>query len=545
MPLPPPPPKLPAQIQILSGAELWLDDGRKAEAKAGLGVALRGGRILAIAPPGQLARRFPKAIRTDLQGGTLLPGLIEGHVHVGEYEALFEDADLRGAGREEVDARIRTWMAAHPEGWARGRGWDQNLWASKAFPSAAELDALTGDRPAFLDRVDGHAIWANHAALKAAGITRDTPDPAGGRILRDAAGEPTGILLEGPACDLVAKRMPPPTPRMREAQLLAGMTRLRAFGFTSLTDIDITGPELAAYRRLAARGRLPLRVFSYVRTQDPGWERLLPARPAKASGWFQLMGAKFYMDGALGSRGARLLAPYADAPEGAGIPVQSGAAVSRGVSFTMGRGFQAAVHAIGDAGNHDALDILERAIAAHPGAPKPRIEHCQILADGDAARFGRLGIIASMQPIHCASDHAWTPARLGPAREHEAYRWRDLLDGGATLAFGSDAPNDLPSPWEGLSAAETRQDAQGDPPGGWLPAQKLSREEALRAYTLGNARALGRTDLGALKPGASADLLWVPAPILALKPGELRSLRPGRIWISGREVPTSELKAAP
>jgi predicted amidohydrolase YtcJ len=542
MPSTPPPPP-PAQVLILSGADLWLDDGRKAEAKAGLAVAVRKGRIVALDTAPSLAKRFPRAKQVALPGGTLLPGLIEGHVHVGEFESLFEDADLRGAtSLDEVKARLEAWVARHPEGWVRGRGWDQNLWASKAFPSAADLDALTGDRPAYIDRVDGHAILANHAALKLAGITRDTPDPAGGKILRDASGEPTGILMEGAACDLVAKREPKPTARQWEARLLAGLERLRAFGFTAATDIDITAPEHAAYARLAAKGRLPVRVFTYVRTQDRGWEKLLGT---KATGWWQPMGAKFYMDGALGSRGALLLAPYADAPDSSGIEVQSPEAVGRGVELVMARGQRVAIHAIGDLGNRVALDVLDAAGTKYPKAPKPRVEHVQILADEDVGRFGRLGIFASMQPVHCTSDHAWTPARLGPAREHEAYRWRDLLNGGAVLAFGSDAPNDLPSPWEGLASAETRQDAAGDPPGGWLPDQRLTRAEALRAYTLGNAQALGRKDLGAIRPGAAADLLWVQAPILSLSPAELRALKPGRLWVGGREVPPDGLKATP
>ncbi len=543
MPLPPPTSTPPAQVQILSGADLWLDDGLKAEAKAGFALALRGGRILAVDAPEALAKRFPRARRIDLPGGTLMPGLIEGHVHVGEFEDLFEDADLRGAtSLDEVKARLRAWMAKHPSGWVRGRGWDQNLWASKAFPSAADLDELAGDRPCYIDRVDGHAICANHAALRLAGITKDTPDPSGGKILRDASGEATGVLMEGPACDLVVRREPKPTTKQWEARLLAGLERLRAFGFTAATDIDITGPEQAAYRHLAAQGRLPLRVFTYVRTQEPGWEKLLGA---KATGWWRPMGAKFYMDGALGSRGALLLAPYADAPDSSGIEVQSQTVVGRGVELVMARGMRVAVHAIGDLGNRAALDVLEAAGEAHPKAPKPRIEHVQILADEDVARFGKLGISASMQPVHCTSDHAWTPDRLGPAREHEAYRWRDLLKGGAVLAFGSDAPNDLPSPWEGLASAETRRDAKGDPTGGWLPDQRLTREEALRAYTLGNAQTLGRRDLGAIRAGASADLLWIQAPILSLKPDELRALRPGRLWNAGREIPPAELKAAP
>jgi predicted amidohydrolase YtcJ len=246
---------------------------------------------------------------------------------------------------------------------------------------------------------------------------------------------------------------------------------------------------------------------------------------------------KFYLDGALGSRGAKLLEPYADAPEASGLWVTDPAKVEADVAVTLSAGFQPALHAIGDAANRAALDLLERTKRKAPkGAPPPRIEHAQIVTDRDAARFGPLGVVASVQPVHCTSDHAWTPARLGPARTREAYPWRRLLQGGALLAFGSDAPVEDANPYVALAAAETREDPEGEPPGGFLPDQKVSRVEALRAYTLGNARALGRADLGAIHPGAAADLLWVEAPVLSLSPEALRKLRPGRLWVNGREA---------
>ena len=248
------------------------------------------------------------------------------------------------------------------------------------------------------------------------------------------------------------------------------------------------------------------------------------------------------MDGALGSRGARLTLPYSDEPTTSGLWVTDPTDVEREVTITMKAGYQPAIHAIGDAANRKALDILEAAKRFSHSVSLPRIEHAQIVDALDASRFGKAGIIASVQPVHCTSDHAWTPARLGPGRVNEAFPWRAFVNGGAVLAFGSDAPVEDPNPYITLAAAETREDPEGHPPGGFLPDQKLTRIEALRAYTLGNARALARKDMGRIQKGAVADLLWVNSPILALSPMELRSLRPGRLWVNGEEV---NLPAAP
>lgn len=530
MPLPPPPPP----VLILAGADLWTEQGPR----QGQALAVRKGRILAVGTPEVLAKAHPKARRVDLAGGTLMPGLIEGHAHVGGLGALSRKADLTGTGSlAEALARARTWADAHPQGWLLGRGWDQNRWAAKTFPRAQDLDAFTGSRPAFLQRVDGHAAWVNSAALALAGIGPDTPDPEGGRILKDVHGRPTGILLDA-AMDLVQQRMPRPSPAEVEARLKAGLEALRAQGFTAVADMGVDGPELAAYRRLAAAGPLPIRVFAYlVHDHALMLKELRHPRPKPLS-FFQVQGVKFYLDGALGSRGARMLEPYADEPATKGLWVTDPAKVGADAAITLRAGYQPAIHAIGDAANRAALDLLETALRKGKGALPPRIEHAQIVTAGDAARFGKLGVVASVQPVHCTSDHAWTPARLGPARADEAFPWRSFAQGGALLAFGSDAPVEDPNPFLGLAAAETRQDPEGRPPGGFLPAQRLTRLEALRAYTAGNAAALGRAkDLGALQKGAVADLLWVQARLADLGPESLRKLKPGRLWVNGVEVP--------
>lgn len=529
--LPPPP------AQILVGAQVWIDDGRLAEGKEGWAVALRQGRIAGVGEAAALEAKFPNSTRIELKGGTLLPAFIEGHAHVEGIGAKSLQVDLDGCrSLEEALGRVRTWAAAHPEGWIVGRGWDQNRWPGKAFPTARDLDAATGGRPALLSRVDGHALWANGAALKAAAISRETRSPEGGQILMGPDGSPSGILLDR-AEELALKAQPKPTPAERERRLLAGLERLQKHGFSAVADMGVDGGALALYRKLAAEGRLPIRVFAYLNHDRRLMLQELRGRRAATSAFFQVQGVKFYMDGALGSRGARLLEAYSDEPAQLGLWVTAPAKVEQDAAITLRAGYQPAIHAIGDAANRMALELLQRAGRKSAKAIQPRIEHAQIVTPEDAARFGALGIIASVQPVHCTSDHAWTPARLGPKRVEEAFPWRRFLDGGALLPFGSDAPVEDPNPFFGLASAETRQDPEGEPPGGFLPGQRLTRTEAIRGFTWANGKALLRKDLGVIKAGAVADLLWVQAPLATLPASELRKLRPGRIWINGKEVP--------
>ncbi len=531
-PMAPPPPS----VVLLTGADLWLDDGCAAEARPSQAVALRGPRILAVGPAGRLLKRFPNASIVELKGGTLLPAFTEGHAHVGGLGISKLEMDLSGT-KDAGDAieRVKAWSALHERGWLKGRGWDQNHWPGKAFPTAFELDAISGNRPAFLSRVDGHAAWVNTTALRLAGISATTADPEGGRIVRDAKGNPTGILVDG-AMDLVSKLIPPPTETERREALLVGLKQLQQQGFAAVADMGVGLEELATYRALAREKALPIRVFAYLSHDQKLLRQELKHPRPQSTAFFQVQGVKFYLDGALGSRGARLNRPYSDEPATSGLWVTEPGKVLRDVAITMAAGYQPAIHAIGDAANRKALDILEAAKKITRTSIPPRIEHAQIVAARDASRFGPLGIIASVQPVHCTSDHAWTPARLGADRIHEAFPWRNFLLGGATLAFGSDAPVEDPNPYIALAAAETREDPENDPPGGFLPDQKLTRTEALRAYTLGNAKALGRQDMGRIRKGAVADLLWVSAPILALSPAQLRGLKAGRLWVNGVEA---------
>lgn len=527
---PPPPPPV-----ILVGAALWQDDGTQANLQEGRALLIQKGKIAAIGTEADLLRKAPKAGIVRLEGGTLLPGFIEGHAHVESLGKLQAEADLTGApSLEEALRRIQAWAGANTQGWITGRGWDQNLWSTRTFPAARDLEGAAGPRPAFLRRVDGHAGWANAAALREAGITRGTPDPKGGQILRDASGEPTGILLDN-AMQLVEDRIPKPTQAQRESWHRKGLEALRNLGFTSVCDMGGDAGTLAAYRTLAAARALPIRVFSYF-DWDPkvALSELRAARPATLS-FFQVQGVKFYFDGALGSRGARMAEPYADAPGATGLWVMEPEVLGSNATVVLKAGYQVAAHAIGDAANHAAVAVLGAAHHKAGGLPV-RVEHAQIVAPEDAKAFGPAGLVASVQPMHMADDHPWTPARLGPGRTDRAFPWRTFLAGGAPLVFGSDAPIADANPFRALAAAETRQDDAGNPAGGFLPEHQLTREEALRTYTSASAAALGRKDLGVLKAGAVADLLWVKAPVTSLSSSELRNVRPGRLWVNGVEA---------
>ena len=529
--LPPPP-----AIVILAGADLWLDDGIQGRIQSGQALALKGDRIAAIGPKTALVRRFPKAQIVELAGGTLLPGFIEGHCHVESLGRLAFHADLRNArSLAEVLEQIRTWSTANPEGWIQGRGWDQNLWPGQAFPSALDLDQVTGDRPAVLRRVDGHAMWVNSAALKAAGITPDSADPVGGQILRDEAGQPLGILVDN-AMERMEKALPPPTLAEREAWIQRGLLALQRLGFTAACDMGGDATTLAIYRRLAATKALPIRVFSYF-DFEPGLALVeLKSPKIRQLSYFQVQGAKFYFDGALGSRGARMLAPYADAPSTQGLWVTAPGKLAQEAKVVLRAGYQPAVHAIGDAANHAAVEQLGK-LKRKADALSIRIEHAQIVAPVDAAAFGKAGLVASVQPMHMADDHAWTPARLGPERLECAFPWRTFLKGGAKVVFGSDAPIADANPFLAMAAAETRQDAMSNPPNGFLPEHRLTREEGIRAYTRSSAELLGHRDLGILSKGAVADLFWIQAPLLKQTPAALRQLRPERMWVNGLPVP--------
>ncbi len=506
------------------------------------------GRVKAIGKLAQLQAQAQGARRIDAQGRVLMPGLIDAHGHMLDLGLTRQRLELR----ETPDlaaalAAVKAYAAAHPDAaWLLGNGWNQAIWKLGRFPTAAELDSAESARPVWLSRVDGHAGWANHRALAIAGITRDTPDPAGGRIERDANGEPTGVLVDA-AQDLVDKHVPASSAAETRAALEAAQDELLSLGLTGIADAGIDEGVDRELRAMARSGRLKLRVDAMARASDTGLIATLrmsgPVQPM-AEGLYSLRAVKVFADGALGSRGAALLAPYSDAPQTRGLLFHTDAEMQALIRPLVAQGFQINVHAIGDAANRqvlDAFDAMKREFGEKSVRLRHRIEHAQVIALADIPRFAALGVIASVQPTHATSDMNMAESRIGPQRIQGAYAWQRLLKSGARLACGSDFPVEEPTPWAGLYAAVTRQDASGQPPGGWYGAQALTRVQALACFTTGATYAAHREDeLGSLTPGHRADFLLVDQDPLQASPQALLKTRVLQTWVGGRLAYTAE-----
>ena len=473
-------------------------------------LAVRGGRIVYLGSDAGADRlRGPKTRVIDLAGRAVTPGLIDAHSHLGGLGEALQEVDLGGAATyDEVVRRVREAARALPAGsWVRGRGWDQNRWPEKRFPTHQALSAAVPDHPVWLDRVDGHAALVNARAMAILGLDAATRDPSGGRFLRDEAGRPTGVLIDN-AKGIEEARLPAPSDEDRRRMLRRAARHCVELGLTTVTDMGIGDGEYRAYAALRQAGELPLRAAVFL-----GDDKDLLAR------WFErgpeidpdarltVRGVKMYIDGALGSRGAALLEPYSDDPGNLGLLVSTGDHLEEVARQAAARGFQVAIHAIGDRGGLVALDAMERALGGPRPAARFRLEHSQILRPQDIERMARLGIIASMQPTHATSDMPWAGDRVGQRRLAGAYAWRKVLNAGGRLALGSDFPVESADPRLGLYAAVTRQDLQGNPPGGWMPGERLTREEALRGFTLDAAWSLFLDrEVGSLEVGKRADL---------------------------------------
>jgi predicted amidohydrolase YtcJ len=475
----------------------------------------------------------------DGRGRTLIPGLIDGHGHIMGLGNAALQLDLSDTtSLAQAQERIRAYAAANPNlPWIIGRGWNQELWGLGRFPTAADLDAAVSDRPVWLGRVDGHAGWANSAAMRAAGITAATQAPEGGRIER-IGDRPSGIFVDA-AEQLIQRHVPEPTTEQRDRALAEAQRLLVSMGITAAADMGTTRADMDTMIRAGAAGTLRLRILSYLSDADPAWTADL-RRP---SGWMaedhlRVVGVKIYLDGALGSRGALLLHDYRDAPGQHGLGFLTDSELRQRLELAAAAGLQPAVHAIGDAANRQLLGAIEATAVQHPGDRRWRIEHAQIVDPADLPRFGRNGIIASMQPVHQTSDMHMAEARMGLPRLGGAYAWRSMLDNGARLAFGSDFPVESPNPFHGLAAGMSRQDAQGRPPGGWLPAQRLTLEEALAAFTTGAAYAGFAEDrIGSLRPGHYADFIFIDRDIFDhLDQRQVRDTQVLETWIAGERV---------
>lgn len=474
----------------------------------------------------------------DGKGRYVIPGLIDAHVHVmgiGFGELTLDLSDTRSL--QEAQDKLRAYAAAHPDRkWIIGRGWNQESWGLGRFPTATELDAVVPDRPVWLERVDGHASWANSAAMAAAGITAATKSPAGGRI-EMAGGKPSGIFVDA-AVELVARVVPKPQPADRDLALSEAQDKLLALGVTAVADMGTSIEDWQSFRRAGDGGWLKLRIMAYASGTD-AMELIGGPGP---SPWLyddrlRLNGVKLYLDGALGSRGALLKAPYADDPGNSGLSLATQAQLRNWMSRAALDKFQVAIHAIGDQANADVLSAIEEMADTYTGDRRWRIEHAQVVDPADFARFGQHGIIASMQPVHQTSDRLMAEARLGPNRLAGAYAWRSLAGTGAKLAFGSDAPVESPDPFAGLAVAMTREDAAGEPFGGWQPQERLTREAALRAFTADAAYAgFAEGRFGRLVPGERADFLFIDRDPLLASPADLRKTQVLETWVGGRQV---------
>ncbi len=487
----------------------------------------------------------------DLRGAIAVPGLVDAHAHLFNLGKLATRASLFGtSSAEDCVDRARTMDDELPEGaWLLGRGWDQNDWEDTDYPTHAILDEAFGDRPVIFERVDGHASWLNTAALHAAGITPETPDPKGGEILRDPdSGDATGILIDM-AEDLVWRVLPEADDAEWDRRLLAASEDALSRGLTGIHEMGSKAPAIAALRRAEAAGELKLRMVVYL-----GGDEMLeewnepPYRPGPEE-LLRIEGVKLYMDGALGSRGAALLEDYSDRAGHRGLLFESAEEMSEKVARAFARNFGVAIHAIGDAGNRAALDaiVAGHAIARQedPSLPdlaalRARVEHCQILDPQDIPRFAEWGISPSMQPTHCTSDMPWAPTRLGEDRLVGAYAWRSLLETGCEIPLGSDFPVEAVSPLLGLYAARTRRGVDGEPREGWAPEQSLSAEEALLGFTAWTGRAVGVPQWGILRPGSRADITVLDVDPLEDPPEKLLEAKVLRTVVEGRSVFVAE-----
>lgn len=475
----------------------------------------------------------------DGKGQVMVPGMIDSHGHVMSlgFSALTLDLTETRSLAEALE-KIAAYAKANPDRpWILGRGWNQELWPEKRFPTAAELDAVVSDRPVWLGRVDGHAGWANSKALTAANVTALTKAPAGGSIERLKDGRPAGVLVDN-ATELVDKAVPAPRPEDRDLALAKAQDILLARGVTAIADMGTTIEEWQAFRRAGDNGALRIRIMAYA----GGTENMALIGGPGPSPWLyddklRLNGVKLYADGALGSRGASLKAPYSDAPAAKGLRVTADTQLKNFISRAALDHFQVAIHAIGDEANAAALTAIEDMNQTYTGDRRWRIEHAQIVDPIDIPRFAKAGVIASMQPVHETSDRLMAEARLGPNRLRGAYAWASLAASGAKLAFGSDVPVEISDPWAGFAAAISRTGPDGQPFGGWQPQERVSRELALTAYTANGAWAgFAEGRFGRLQRGERADFLLIDRDPMLATPAEIRATQVMQVWIGGRLV---------
>jgi predicted amidohydrolase YtcJ len=491
------------------------------------------------------AERFagPKTRRIDLAGKVMIPGLVDAHAHLRSLGRYLAQLKLETAGSpQKVCEMVLAALKSTPPGrWIHGRGWDQNDWAVKQFPTWRELEG-TEANPVYLRRVDGHAAWVNKTALEMCGISRETPDPDGGRIVRDESGAPTGVLVDN-AMELVTDVIPDAKPEEIDDWMRAAIEHCNSLGLVGMHDAGIDADDLASLQRLHDAGELTLNVYCMLSTDDDDleWtESQVALGPRDVAGSrVRVRAIKLYADGALGSRGAALIEPYADDPDNVGLLVDPPDELERLTRLAVENGFQVCTHAIGDRGNRVILDVYEKVLADTKAGSdlRFRIEHAQILSLEDIPRFKKLGVIPAMQPTHCTSDMYWAEDRVGPERIAGAYAWRRLIEDGNVIPCGSDFPVEGADPKSGIYAAVARQDASGWPEGGWHADQRMSIEEALKGFTKWAAyAAFEESRAGTIVAGNRADLTVLDGDPFQLSPAELLEMHAVMTVVRGEVV---------
>jgi predicted amidohydrolase YtcJ len=501
-------------------------------------VVMTGGEIVFVGGNREAREYQAESTRVvDLAGATVIPGLVDSHTHIFELGAALERINLIGVATEEDAVALVVERAKTvPRGeWIVGRGWDEGVWANR-YPDKTLLSAAVPDHPVFLDSLHSFGGWANQMALDVAGVTAETVSPVGGEIRLGADGEPSGLFLNN-AVDLIRDAVPPPSREGYASRVLAGLNQMAVDGYVTVHEAGLDSLQMSVLEELEADGRLPIRVYALISIRDEALMRKwIEKGPDQDSDSMLVTKAvKVYYDGALGSRGARLLEDYSDREGHRGLSGDNYGFNEQLNAEAMKKGFQIAVHAIGDAGNREALDILESVFKEVPSTARNRhrIEHAQVLHPDDLPRFGQLGIIASMEPPHAMEDKAWAEDRLGPDRILGAYAWRSLRKTNAALTFNSDNPGSDHSIFYGLHSAITRQDKNQEPEGGWYAEQAMNVDEAVRGYTRWSAYASFREDeTGIIEAGRWADLTVMDIDPFLLSEENAGDILNGRILMT-------------
>jgi len=555
---------------ILHHGKIYTMDSKNTIGEA---IAIRDGKVLAVGTNDDILKKYKSDKMIDLQGRAVFPGFIDAHAHLLGLAVKLSTLDFEGTASIEQIAAMVAEKAKQmkPGEWILGRGWDQNRWQIKQFPSHEVLDASAPDNPVYLIRVDGHAVWVNKKVLDIAGVTKEAREPQGGKIVRDKNGEPTGVLIDA-AIDLVEKFRPGMSDEQKEQALKLAIQECIKYGLTEVHDMGIDTSTIKVYKKMIDTKQFPIRVYGMISGPGKAWDYYLQHGKEIYSGnayhdggpRLTIGGVKLYADGALGSRGAALIEPYSDDSGNRGLTQMSEDEIYRTTLQAIDKGFQVCTHAIGDRGNHIVLNAYEKALKEKPRNDyRLRIEHAQVLAPDDIPRFKQLGVLPSMQPTHCTSDMYWAEARLGLERVKGAYAWRSLLKAGTIIPGGSDFPVESANPLLGIYAAVTRQDRNGLPRnwvdvaqyfqfspegldtaqfnGGWYPQEKMTKEEALKAFTTWAAYAAFEENIkGSLEEGKLADLVVLSQDIMTIEPKEILNTSVVMTIVGGEIVYQSE-----